>query len=1061
MQATRWRLGGVGALGLVLGLALGLVLGIAKAQAPRPVDPPLLFEPHFETLGDGASIPDGVVSTLGVDPQGMVWIGTSVGLVRFDGHSFTPVALNAPDRRTGGTTFIRALLAARDGRIWLGTESEGLSVYDPVADRWQVHRHTPRQPDSLAPGVIRTLAEDRSGRIWVGFIGGGLQMLDPASGRFRTYGAAQGLPDPRVQHVSADADGNLWVGTWNGVAVLPAGAERLSRPKLPDGQAFGLEGQVVLALAPMPDGSVWVGTQDGALWQVPRTVGSPRRLDDGPSTLGAVQAISRVSERQVWIGRAAGIEIRQPDDGRLQRALRPHIAKPWGLAGADIRSLVRDPGGVLWVGGYGSGLQRVNTLDEAVWVRRPDADPQSVMARPDVRSLLVLRDGSLWAGTSDGGIALLDAQLRTVGAIPSGQQGLGPGRVAALAQAPDGRVWAGAEARVLVFAHARAVAQSYAVGPGRVRRLLADRDGAIWAGTQDGLYRLAPTATAFVRVQHHDGRPLTGDVNALVQATDGTVWVGAETGLYPVPAGSDRLARIAFGPDAGLVNPNVLGLLLDRGGRLWVDTTAGLHRLRDWDGRTAQMEYLGHKLAQATHTVPQAFGANLLEDERGRIWTQRGVYDPREQRLHVLSSADGVDIGTAWFRSYAQTLDGRLLFGGSRGVLVVQPRDFQPSRFEPPVVATGLRVGAQERPLSQLQPRLLVGPSDGGFTLEFAALDLSEPARNRFRYRLLGHDGDWIETSSRTRQASYGGLAPGRYTLQVQGSNRNGDWSSRLLIVDVEVQPAWWQAWWGRLLMVAGVLLGTLGLSHWRTRVLRQRQSQLEARVAEATRALEAKTRELEDSALTDPLTGLRNRRFVVQRLDDDLRLVRRQFEEAQRRGAPPPSDADLSFVMIDIDHFKHVNDEHGHPAGDAVLVQMRERLQEVFRESDYLVRWGGEEFLVVARGTSREGLPELAERARSVVASRPFFLPDGTAVNASCSIGYACFPLNRTQPRAEHWSEVMALADAALYAAKREGRNRWVGVQSAEAAPVPELIASVNASLPDARMQIERGPKA
>ena len=87
--------------------------------------------------------------------------------------------------------------------------------------------------------------------------------------------------------------------------------------------------------------------------------------------------------------------------------------------------------------------------------------------------------------------------------------------------------------------------------------------------------------------------------------------------------------------------------------------------------------------------------------------------------------------------------------------------------------------------------------------------------------------------------------------------------------------------------------------------------------------------------------------------------------------------------------------------------------------------------------------------------------MPDGTAVNASCSIGYACFPLNRTQPRAEHWSEVMALADAALYAAKREGRNRWVGVQSAEAAPVPELIASVNASLPDTRMQIERGPKA
>ena len=1054
MTTARWRQG-------LAGLMLLLAFGLAAAQVPRPPEAPSLVEPHFESLGDGASIPDGVVSAMGVDPQGMVWIGTSVGLVRFDGHGFTPVALQAADRRTGGTTFIRALLAARDGRIWLGTESEGLSVYDPRSDRWQVYRHAPQQPDSLAPGVIRTIAEDAGGRIWVGSIGGGLQVLDPRTGRFRSYGAAEGLPDARVQHVSTDPDGALWVGTWNGVVVMPPGAERLSRPTLPDGRAFGLEGQVVLALTPMADGSVWVGTQEGALWQLPRKAGALRQLDAAPSALGAVQAITRVNERQVWIGRAAGVEIRQPESGALVRALRPNIAKPWGLAGADLRALVRDPGGVLWVGGYGSGLQRVNSLDEAVWVRRPDEDPRSVMARPDVRSLLVLRDGSLWAGTSDGGIALMDAQLRTVGAIPTGRQGLGPGRVAALAQAPDGRVWAGAEARVLVFANAQAQARSYAVGPGRVRRLLVDRDGVVWAGTQDGLYRLAPQADAFARVQHHDGRPLRGDVNALVQAADGTLWVGAETGLFPVLPGGDRLAPIAFAADAGLANPNVLGLLVDRGGRLWVDTTAGLHRLRDWDGRTAQLEYLGTKLALATHTAPQSFGANLLEDARGRIWTQRGVYDPREQRLHVLSSADGVDIGTAWFRSYAQTLDGRLLFGGSRGVLVVQPQDFQPSRFEPPVVATAVRVGSRELPLAALQPRLVVGPDEGGFAVEFAALDLSEPARNRFRYRLVGHDSDWIDTASRNRQASYGGLAPGRYSLQVQGSNRNGDWSSKLLVVDVEVQPAWWQAWWGRVLMGAGLLLAVLGLSQWRTRVLRQRQIQLEARVAEATQALEAKTRELEDSALTDPLTGLRNRRFVLQRMDDDLRLVRRQFEEAQRRGAPPPSDADLSFVMIDLDHFKRVNDEHGHAAGDAVLVQMRERLQEVFRESDYLVRWGGEEFLVVARGTSREGLSELAERARTVVATRPFFLPDGTVLNTSCSIGYACFPLNRAKPRAEHWSEVMALADAALYAAKREGRNRWVGVESAEAAPVPELIASINASLPDARMQVVRGPSA
>ena len=96
---------------------------------------------------------------------------------------------------------------------------------------------------------------------------------------------------------------------------------------------------------------------------------------------------------------------------------------------------------------------------------------------------------------------------------------------------------------------------------------------------------------------------------------------------------------------------------------------------------------------------------------------------------------------------------------------------------------------------------------------------------------------------------------------------------------------------------------------------------------------------------------------------------------------------------MVDLDHFKDVNDRHGHAAGDAVLVQMQERLREVFRESDYLVRWGGEEFLVLARATRRDEARVVAERIRRAVADREFLLPDGERLRKTCSIGFACFP--------------------------------------------------------------------
>ncbi|MBH9577477.1 ligand-binding sensor domain-containing diguanylate cyclase [Inhella proteolytica] len=1024
---------------LAWGLCLVLGLGLATATpSAAPASPGLpsalpepLAEPHFESLSDAGAIPDGVVSAMALDPSGMVWVGTSVGLLRFDGHLFVPVSMAGLGRSGTGTTFVRTLMAARDGRIWVGTDGRLLGGYDPRTEQWQVFRHDPKDPGSLG-GVVRTLAEDAQGRIWVGSNGGGLQVLEPGSTQFRRYGAAEGLPDPRVQKLAIGTDGTVWVGTWNGLVRLAPGATRLSPLTLHDGTELRLPGQVVHAIAPLADGSLWLGTQEGELWRVDLAQGRSRQLDERPGNLGAVQTLTAVRAQEVWVGRAAGVELRELASGRLLRALRPRASKPWGLAGADIRAILNDPAGLLWVAGYGTGLQRVNNLDQALWVRRADEEPASPLAEPDVRSLLALRDGSFWAGTNDRGIAILDAALRTVGGIAGGQQGLAPGRVTALAQGGDGRIWVGVESKVFEFTHTRVQAHAHELGRGRLRRLMVDREGNVWAGTQDGLFRRAATGGRFERVTHHDGRPLLGGVNAIVQAPDGKLWVGAEAGLFPIAVGGKGLGPIDYAAGAGLASQNVVGLLIGRSGELWVDTTAGLHRLRAWDGRTATLRYLGEQPGMGS----EAFGANLLQDARGMLWTHRGIYDPMQQQARQLGVADGVDIGSAWFRAYTQAADGRMLFGGSRGILVVQPLAFQFTRFAPPVVATSLRIGSREVPLARLQPRLELSPEERSFSLEFAAMDLSDPARNRYRHRLQGVDADWVESRSRQRQASYGGLAPGRYILEVQGSNRHGEWSPKLLRVEVQVKPAWWQAWWGRGFIVLSLLGLGWGVAQWRTRRLRLRQKELQEQVAIATHALEARSKALEQSALTDALTGLHNRRFVLQRLDDDQRLARRIAEQALLQGRTPPAAADLSFLMLDIDHFKRINDERGHAAGDAVLAQIRPRLMKVFSTSDYLVRWGGEEFLVVVRGTSRESLADLAEQACHVMADEPFVIPNGEPLNVTCSIGFACYPLDPSAPREAPWSAVLAVADAALYAAKREGRNRWVGVVQGRGTP-------------------------
>ena len=183
---------------------------------------------------------------------------------------------------------------------------------------------------------------------------------------------------------------------------------------------------------------------------------------------------------------------------------------------------------------------------------------------------------------------------------------------------------------------------------------------------------------------------------------------------------------------------------------------------------------------------------------------------------------------------------------------------------------------------------------------------------------------------------------------------------------------------------------------------------------------------ELRRVSLIDPLTGAYNRRYMAQHVDAELQQCL-----SLRRG-PAGEAADLCVMLLDIDHFKQVNDRHGHAAGDAVLVQAAERLRTLLHPSDTLVRWGGEEFLLLTRPGSRAGAPQLAERLCDALRAQDFELPGGQTLAVRASIGLTCYPLDPQQVQAWNWESTLQLADAALYAAKAAGRDGWVACLSA-----------------------------
>lgn len=225
----------------------------------------------------------------------------------------------------------------------------------------------------------------------------------------------------------------------------------------------------------------------------------------------------------------------------------------------------------------------------------------------------------------------------------------------------------------------------------------------------------------------------------------------------------------------------------------------------------------------------------------------------------------------------------------------------------------------------------------------------------------------------------------------------------------------------------------------------------LEQRVDERTRELFEANKALEAQSLTDPLTSLHNRRYLMEQIPSDIALVDRHYNNPNHNLDSDQDDkVDLLFLAIDIDHFKQVNDMYGHAAGDQVLKQMSLILLETIRQSDTAVRWGGEEFLLVARFTDSGYAPILAERVRQNMANHPFDLGDGRSIHLTCSIGYAQYPLFPDIAKKVHWEEVINLADHCMYAVKRTWRNAWIGLTSASTPPSDRLPQRISQALPD-----------
>ncbi|WP_229207673.1 MULTISPECIES: response regulator [unclassified Duganella] len=705
---------------------------------------------------------------------------------------------------------------------------------------------------------MAAIAGDARGGVWIG-TAGGLDYLDPASGAITHHRAAaksqDGLRDNQIRTLRIDRHGNLWIGSATGLSRLDAATGKLSAVLVngPDGGAWS---GTVLALNEDSRGRIIFGTLKSGIGVVEpgAAAGNLLPLAAAPELRdNMVLSIVELRPGVLWIASyGGGVTEYAPDTGAV-RHIR-HQAQVAASLGHDrTAALLRDRSGLMWVSTERS-LDRYDPLTSAVHtvyggIGQPDADVTAVMT--DQRN-------RLWVALADRGIDIIEPDGSRRAAMRADlnkpDSTLSARLTLSMAQGPgqNGDVWIGTQLGLYRAdadgSRVRRVALPQPDKYPRVSRVVVDGD-TVWLGTTNGLLRYEPLTGALKSYTQGAGKDvgLTDNrIESLLLVPGGKLWVGTRNGLNLLDTASGAIERIPF--EAG--NPEALsagfvsGLALDSQGRLWVALRSG-GGVNVMTGRSAAGKPQWRRIGIADG-LSNMNACGLQTDAQGRVWisTVDGIAmaDVASLRVRTLNRADGLAIRAYYVGAAALTLDGDVVFGGTGGLSAIHPDQIATWNWQAPVAVSAIRLGTLSVPPGRLRAAnvpLMVPPDVQGFEVEFAALDFSAPAQNRYRYRLEGYDRGWIEMDATRRVAAYTSLPPGQYRLEVRGSNRVGQWSDRELALPVSVLPAWYQTWWARLGYAFAASLLVWAVYSWRVRKLKHATQVLEERVLSRTQHLE------------------------------------------------------------------------------------------------------------------------------------------------------------------------------------------------------------------------------
>ncbi|HEV7163920.1 MAG TPA: diguanylate cyclase [Gammaproteobacteria bacterium] len=960
------------------------------APAAQALEPGKAFHDYAsDTWSLEQGLPQITVLSVNQGAQGYMWFGTQDGIARFDGVTFKQYLPGY-----WGTVLVNG----PDGTLWIGT-NKGVAYYEP--DQVHMLSAAPGERDVNKEADVRALAF--SGERLFAATNLGLVRVDKDGLHHDTT-----LPKESFYSL-LEWRGALWVGGVGKIYIVGSGVKRIDAP--------GGKDTMVTRLM-VHDDALWAGTTRGLF----RYTGSEwtRAAGDPPELRLATETFFVDSDGNFWVSTNAGLARLEGD------VLQQFIPANEYKAAAQVEAIYEDKEHSLWLGTHAYGVTRLwNGYTQRYTTNEGLGETLTWSVIPN-RS--IGHGGGTWVGTANGVYLLKDGRFSLV--VPATEL---PAPNAYTLMDDGTRLWIGTNGGLVQYEDGRVLrpAEFAPISGLIVHGLFRDHTGAIWIATLDGVFRYQDGAL----VRYGMDAGLKDVRSRLIYEThDGRILVGTLAGLYEFDAGRFK----PLGGDIGLADAFVTTIAEPANGLMVVGTfnedALYVYDGSHWHAIHADQGLPPNSLMYMTADAAGEWlwGAGIRGIYRIRIAELTALIQGKLDQLHpqLILSEQGQWPGSEKGLCCNGAGNARGYYDGTRlwlptrnGVVTVDTRRVHQNDVVPKAVVEALQYSGTWH--ENVGSTILVPARARDLAFRFSVLSFQNPRSVQLRYRLTGYDQDWqnVEDVMR-RDVNYTNLPPGDYTFEVRGSNNAGIWAEAPASLQLRIEPFFYETWWFRILAV--LLLALLVLLGYRiqARSLKRQREYLEEVVAERTEALRVLNRQLEDASQTDPLTGLKNRRYLGQQLPSDLAHFRRERERPENSGQV------MAFAIADLDHFKEINDRAGHFAGDALLKQVAERLVAGVRAGHYVVRWGGEEFLIVFRPMPQDETARVISRVQKSIGESPYRLPGGEQIQVTCSIGYTEYPFLANAPDRVDWELLVNLADHALYAAKAAGRDRWFGLR-------------------------------